>query len=198
MIESAIFQMATWRGPIRSPQAVAKPARWQDWRARLLGTSAIAGIIAALSASPVRADNDWTGASSTDWFTAGNWSNGVPATSDLVEIDNASVPNPAVIGSPGATALQLDLGKLSSGSLSILSGGTLSTALASIGVFGTGSVLVSGAGSAWNFGNLLAVGPANTGTLGVLNGGAVSGSDLTVSNGRSSSVQVARLRPQTK
>lgn len=158
----------------------AKPHRRKSLR--LLGTTAVAGVIAALSASPARA-YDWTGASSPDWFAAANWSGGFfPGATAIVFIQNGSVPNPAVIGSPGATAAGLNVGNFGSGSLSILNGGTLYTALAQISFVLPGSVLVSGAGSAWNAG-VLVIGDQAAGTLSVLNGGAVSGSNLSISNG---------------
>ena len=43
---------------------------------RAASAAALGGLLAATT--PSRADFDWTGAVSTDWFDAGNWSGGVP------------------------------------------------------------------------------------------------------------------------
>jgi T5SS/PEP-CTERM-associated repeat protein/autotransporter-associated beta strand protein len=175
--------MARLSRPHRSPGVVAKSGRWQAGRGYLLGTTAIAGVIAALSASPALA-NDWTGAVSSDWFTAGNWSGGVPTIADpsvFVFIENNGVPNAPVVGSPGAFALNLIVGNVNGpGSLSVLNGGTLHTLTSSISGFSNGAAVVSGAGSAWITDGSFSVGAVGTGTLSVANSGAVSSQGLFV------------------
>ena len=112
-------------------------------RTHLLTTTA---VIALLSASTVstRAQTNWTGTTSTDWFTASNWSAGVPAgTSATI---NTVTPNPTVVAAAGATAQTLDVGTpVGLGNLTITNGGTLTTfGGVNVGTgFGRGDVTVS-------------------------------------------------------
>src|SRR3982074_3266645 len=92
-------------------------------RAAFLSTTAIVGVVAVLSASPARAQTTWTGAVSSDWFTAGNWSGGVPGgnpSSNSQTTINPTAVAP-VIGAPGAVDGFLTV----NGSLLIQNGGTL-------------------------------------------------------------------------
>ena len=107
--------MTTLSEPIRSPGA--RPVFWKVGRARLLGTTALAGLLTAVLAAPVRADSSWTGAVSSDWFNAGNWSNGVPVANDTVSIQNNNVPNAVVVGATGAIAGRVAIGESANGSL---------------------------------------------------------------------------------
>jgi hypothetical protein len=59
-------------------------------------TASIVVTTAAVAPLPAFAQNAWTGATSTDWFTASNWSEGVPDDSNEVVIDTIS-PNPTTI-----------------------------------------------------------------------------------------------------
>ncbi|NQZ19497.1 MAG: hypothetical protein HRT44_09620, partial [Bdellovibrionales bacterium] len=75
-----------------------------------LGTSSIVGTT-----------TQWTGATNTDWFTAGNWSSGIPsATINCIINDQANDP---VIGSGTATCKSMSIGNgnltLSAGSLEL-------------------------------------------------------------------------------
>jgi fibronectin-binding autotransporter adhesin len=119
-------------------------------------------------------DVDWDGSDSTDWFTAANWvSNTVPTIIDVVTINTTS-PNPTRIETAGAMTGDIGIGSLNgaSGSLTIAGGGTLSTdGTAEVGSNGgSGSVLVTGTGSAWSIADALALGtgPAGAGTGGRL------------------------------
>ena len=157
-----------------------KPYPRPAGRARLLGTTAIVGVIAALSASSAHA-NDWTGTVSSDWFTAGNWSGGVPTTADPnVSIANNGVPSSPVVGSQGAFAVILSIGNsFGAGSLYVLNGGTLHTQEVIVADYGAGAAVVSGTGSTWTAGSL-SIGLVGTGTVIVTNGGAVSAQSLLV------------------
>ena len=123
---------------------------------------------------PSSADQLWIGASSGDWFTAGNWSTGVPTNTDSTRIDTVT-PNATVVGAAGAQATGLRVGVSTTGALTIQNGGTVSSILGIIGddAGSAGTATVDGAGSTWTSTDLY-VGFAGSGTLTVRNGGAVS------------------------
>ena len=133
-----------------------------------------AALLAATSST--HAQTNWIGATSSDWFTARNWSAGVP-TAGTNAIINTVSPNPTVVASPGVEALNLTVGQNGTGELTIQSGGTVNTM--SLGAVGNlagsqGMVTVTGAGSTWtNSGNVV-VGGIGTGTLTIQNGGTVN------------------------
>jgi fibronectin-binding autotransporter adhesin len=148
-------------------------------RGLLVGASVAA--LSALSPRSAAAQQAWTGATSSDWMTATNWSTGtLPGAGSSVNI-NVSSPNPTVL-SGGATAatggIAVGSGVGSFGNLTIQGGSTLTS---SHGVFlrvaqgGTGIVTVTGAGSQWilSGGAQLVVGFAGNGTLNIENGGTV-------------------------
>ena len=72
--------------------------------------------LALLAASTVsaRAQTNWTGAVSSDWFNAGNWSAGVPTAATNAAL-NTTAPNPTKIGAPGARALKRIVGQIRTG-----------------------------------------------------------------------------------
>ena len=102
----------------------------------------------------------WTDATG-DWFTAANWSAGVPDSSTTAQINNGGT---AQIMAAGAAASLVELG-VAAGDM-----GTLS-------VSGVGTLLDGGA---------LNVGENGTGTLNITKGGTVSDSDATVGSGSGS------------
>ena len=112
----------------------------------------VVSILALVTATPALAQTAWTGGTSTDWFNAGNWTNGVPASVDTT-IDTNS-PNATVIGASGAQTNTLYVGFNSNGTLTIQNGGTLSTggagALVGFNNGAHGVVTVNGVGSTWN------------------------------------------------
>lgn len=124
----------------------------------------------------------WTGATSSDWMTATNWSTGTLPVAGITANITVSSPNPTVLGG-GATAatggIAVGSGVGSLASLTIQDGSTLTS---SNGVFlrvaqgGTGIVTVTGAGSQWilSGGAQLVVGFAGNGTLNIENGGTVT------------------------
>ena len=142
-----------------------------------LTSTALVGLGQPIAAT---AAEIWTGAASTDWFTAGNWNNGaVPISTDDVTLD-PTFPHPTVINGANAVANNLYFGTIASytGSLTITNGGTLADAAGYLGYLSNagGIVTVTGAGSAWNNSSelFLALGTNSTGTLSISNGGAVT------------------------
>ena len=103
--------------------------------------------------------------STGDWFTASNWSAGVPDSSTTAQINNGGT---AQIMSSGAAASLIELG-VAAGDV-----GTLS-------IFGTGTLQDGGA---------LNVGEGGTGTLNITKGGTASDSDATVGAGTQSTSTV--------
>ena len=173
-------------------------------RAVWLATTMLVG----LSAAQARAD-DWTGAISTDWATAGNWASAAaPTAATTANInDNAAVP--ATVTTAGAAANQVSLGSTAghSGVLVVNTGGNLATNFLLMGDNGggtvtvqgggllsgniaaiannpgsTGTVTVTGAGSQLSGGAFLDVGSSGNGTLNVTGGGAVVFPSVNVGN----------------
>ncbi|MET4307605.1 autotransporter domain-containing protein [Bradyrhizobium sp. RT4b] len=142
---------------------------------RLLGTSSMVALGLVLATSTPSRATDWTGGTSTDWFTATNWSAGVPTSAGTAKIDTVA-PNATVVGATGAQANTVIVGYSDTGTLTIQNGGTVSSGLGYLGLFAgsTGTATVDGAGSAWTNSGLFIVGQAGTGTLTIQNGGAVS------------------------
>ncbi|HVI57823.1 MAG TPA: autotransporter domain-containing protein [Luteimonas sp.] len=160
-------------------------------RAALLLTAALllAGPL------PAFAQSGWTGAVSSDWYDAGNWTAGVPDAADNVNIDTLT-PNPAVISGGNAFASWLLVGQLSQGQLTINNGGTLTSVQSRIGnnLGVAGAVTVSGAGSTWNPGFDFLIGVDGSGSLTVADGGTVNStgrSRLGFSAGAQGDVTVA-------
>jgi outer membrane autotransporter protein len=152
----------------------------------------------AFFSEPAFAQTIWTDATG-DWFTAGNWDNGVPNPGIDAQINNGGE---AQIGAAGATANNIILGfaapdsgilsvaasgtldasgdlvvgEFGSGTLNITNGGVVSNGFSSIGAQSgsTGTVTVDGAGSTWKNSFGLFVGEFGSGTLNITNGGVVS------------------------
>ncbi len=140
----------------------------------LLGTTSIAVLgLLLITTKPTRA-TDWNGNNSTDWFTAGNWSAGVPTGLDSAAIDTVT-PNATVVGAAGAVANGVVVGSSGTGMLAIQNSGTLGSGPGTIGNNGgsIGTATVTGAGSSWTVPSIL-VGQAGTGTLIIEHGGAMN------------------------
>jgi T5SS/PEP-CTERM-associated repeat protein len=178
-----------------------KAARRSDVRARrakrtprpasMLGTGLALSVLALamVGGMPDRAaaqTSNWTGATSSDWTNASNWSSGVPDGSTTAGI-TTTTPNPTVLGVAGAatgSSSFLDLGVNSTGSLTIQNGSTLTTnrsaILGAATSAGNATSTVTGAGSLWTIGQVLQLGDAQaTGALTISNQGAVSVSGNT-------------------
>jgi T5SS/PEP-CTERM-associated repeat protein/autotransporter-associated beta strand protein len=165
-------------------------------------------LACAALAAPIPAQaTDWTGANSTNWFDAGNWSAGVPTAADVANIATVT-PNPTVISAAPAVAQNTFIGLVGGpGQLTVTGAGasltnTFSTIAGDSGVgtlnitnggqvFGqsglvgsqagsTGTATVSGVGSGWTNSTFLLVGSSGTGTLRVENGGQVTSTDFLV------------------
>ncbi|MCK1275130.1 autotransporter domain-containing protein [Bradyrhizobium sp. 61] len=146
---------------------------------RLLGTSSMVALGLVLATSTPSRAIDWTGGTSTDWFTATNWSAGVPTSAVDANIDTVA-PNATVVGAAGAQANTVFVGISGTGTLTIQSGGNLSDFNGYVGfnAGSTGTATIDGAGSAWTASNLFAVGYYGTGTLTIQNGGTVSNTNI--------------------
>ena len=141
---------------------------------KVLSTIAMAAALLA-AASSSRAQTDWTGTISSDWFTAGNWNAGVPTSATSANIDSAT-PNATVVGAAGATVQNLAVGLVGTGILTIQNGGTVSNVLGAVGNLAgsNGMVTVTGAGSSWTNSGTIVVGGVGKGILTIQNGGTVS------------------------
>jgi T5SS/PEP-CTERM-associated repeat protein len=160
----------------------------------LLGTTSVAALGLVLAATTPSGATDWTGTISTDWFTAGNWSAGIPTSAVNAIIDTVA-PHATVVGVPGAQADRLSVGNSGTGTLTIQGGGTVSNNIGFIGVNSgsTGTVTVTGAGSTWTNPFGLLVGRTGTGTLTIQNGGAVSDSSGVAAFGSSIATTVGSI-----
>lgn len=156
-----------------------------------IGCAALAGMALSTPAAAI----DWTGAVSTDWFMATNWSTGVVPTAGSAVVVDTTAPNATLISGGPALANGMSVGLTGTGALTIANGGSLMSNLAYVGNMAgsTGTATVTGAGSLWNA-QLLVVGSHGTGTLAILNGGAVDTTDWEVAiadhSGSSGSVTV--------
>ena len=146
-----------------------------------LYSSAILGgvcLVPAATSLPAAAQTtDWTGAASSNWFDASNWTNGVPAAGGGVAAVDTTAPNAPVVNAPGAATNVLAVGINAVGALTVTGGGTLSNldgyvGYATLGSHGT--VTVTGPGSNWGNSQVLYVGYFGTGTLTIEAGGTVS------------------------
>jgi hypothetical protein len=81
-----------------------------NWRRSAFKASGLlAGALGAASL-PAHAQTSWTGATSTDWFTPGNWNtNAVPTAADIVAVDTIA-PNATLIAGGPAVAAGTDIG----------------------------------------------------------------------------------------
>jgi autotransporter-associated beta strand protein/T5SS/PEP-CTERM-associated repeat protein len=123
-----------------SPISVRPGRRYTNrGRALWLASSALSSLAALSSA---HAQTAWTaGANTTDWFTAGNWDNGVPNGAVAANINTASPFAPAItIGAATAQSITLSTG----GRLRVASGGGLSAETIFVGSFGDGTFEVAG------------------------------------------------------
>lgn len=107
---------------------------------------------------------NWTGHSSNDWFTPGNWewdTGAIPTASREARVDKTGV----VIGGSAAAASNLLLGIGSTASLTIAS--SLATATATLGwnSSSTGTISLSGSGASWTNSGALSVGNQGSGII---------------------------------
>ena len=151
-----------------------------------------AALLAATSSA--RAQRDWTGLISSNWFLGGNWAPAlVPMQTDDANI-NTVTPHSTALASPGALVRNLSVGPNGIGILVIQNGGTLANSLGTIGNLpgGLGTVTVTDAGSNWSNAGSVVVGGQGTGTLTIQNGGTVNsgGGSVGLSAGSTGTVTV--------
>ena len=139
---------------------------------------------------------DWTGATSNDWFVTGNWHTGVVPTASTDARIDTTTPNPTVVDAANAAAQNLYLGTSSSvtGTLTISNGGSLSDIAGFIGNHSgsSGAVTVNGGGSNWSNSSGLFIGDSGTGALTISNGATVSNDQghIGLNSGSSGAVTV--------
>ena len=75
-------------------------AGFSVWRRPGCWATSLVPLSLVLTMTPSSADEFWTGAVSTDWFNAGNWTAGVPTNTDSTRIDTAT-PNATMVGAAG-------------------------------------------------------------------------------------------------
>ena len=117
-------------------------------------TSSTASLPGAVVA-PVATATIWLGGRTTDWFTATNWSAGVPNSTLDATVPTGTSPYP-IIASNGAAANRLTVGSgasltLNGGTLdvknSIANSGTISATAGAVTLSGTNTQVIGGSGS---------------------------------------------------
>lgn len=156
--------------------AFAAPGRSSRVASLLLG----AAVLSLVPEQALAQSSDWIGVTSTDWFTATNWSNGVPTATNFGNIDTTA-PNATEVGAPGAQVPGLLVGNFGSGTLTIQNGGTLSSGAVTLGnnTGSIGIVTLDGAASSWTNSGIVFVGRSGTGTLTIRNGGKLNSSGVS-------------------
>lgn len=142
-------------------------------RLMALAMSSTALVGGALSGNASAAD--WTGVTSNDWFTAGNWSPGaVPTASDDATV-NSNSPI-ATIDGASAHADTVVVGDSATGRLWIQNTGTLSSNNAVLGnlVGSVGMAGIAGAGATWTNSADLTIGNFGIGSLTIYGTGSAS------------------------
>ena len=168
------------------------------WRKLLLAGTALTAVTTCTTGHAA----DWTGAVSTNWFDAGNWStNAVPSGFEPAIINTTSPNAPLIsggsassisglignaVGSNGQVTVSgagsqwttdLTVGVNGRGTLNVLAGATVgSSSPIRLGsaIGSTGVINVNGSGSLLATGSDLQIGGLGSGELNVLNGGTVT------------------------
>jgi outer membrane autotransporter protein len=166
------------RGPTRLFSIGRRPGAKSPVRGNCkFVASTLLATVALVAASTVstRAQSEWTGRFSSNWFLSGNWIGGFPRQTDDANI-NTVTPNPTVISDPGALAQNLSVGPNGTGMLTIQAGGTLNTSSGTVGNLpgGLGTMTVTGPGSNWFNAGVVVVGGLGTGTLAIQDGGTMN------------------------
>src|SRR5262245_64561092 len=103
-------------------------------RALVSSTALVAVSTLFAPAMPAQAQTNWTGVTSTDWFTGSNWNTGVvPTAPASVSLDTVT-PNPTVIGFSPASAQLVVVGNQGTGQLTIQDGGELGSTVGVVGL----------------------------------------------------------------
>jgi fibronectin-binding autotransporter adhesin len=137
----------------------------------LLAGTALAGALplAALAQA-------WTGTTSADWYTAGNWSTSTVPTASTDVTDDTNSPNPAAINGGAAFTADLSVGGTGTAALSLQNLANLTSASGHVGdqAGAAGTLNVDGAGTLWTVNSDLVVGNLGSGALNVTNSGGVA------------------------
>src|SRR6266516_1809165 len=149
----------------KADQLSTRPRLYSWLHSSWLCSSAILGGVCLAPAASVPAaaqSTGWTGAASSNWFDASNWTNGVPVAGGGAATVNATAPNAPVVNAPGAAAEIIAVGSGTAGALTMTGGGTLNSVDGYVGyTLGShGTVTVTGAGSTWTNSQYLFVGDA--------------------------------------
>jgi T5SS/PEP-CTERM-associated repeat protein/autotransporter-associated beta strand protein len=155
----------------------------------LLGT-AIALVTAWPAAAGVNGWNEWRGTIDQNWNNAGNWEFGKPTGGSVAAyIDSGRQVEVTTVGEQ---TNHIHLGYENLGILSILGGGTLTSATIFMGTgdppgsaaTAEGRATISGAGSTWTSLTTIGVGHWGRGTVDIDNGGRLAiGSDAYIASG---------------
>lgn len=153
-----------------------------------LTSTALVGLTLPMSAQA----QDWTGATSGNWFNGTNWSTGnVPTAADNVKIENGPGSIPYISGPlHNGIANKVTVGDTNTGingaQLNIQDGGTLSNVsgvignlAGSIGAVDVGGISNVGNYAWWNMSGTLTIGNAGEGYL-AIGQGEVSNTDGTI------------------
>jgi outer membrane autotransporter protein len=137
-------------------------------------------LIFIFFASSLSYADDWTGTTSSDWFTSTNWSAGIPTSTTDVNINAAGFsPN---LTAAGAVANNLFIGSTSPNTFTINTGGALHSANAYIGYASSGTAVVNGPNATWNNDGLLAISDLSnsSATLDITAGGIINTGSATI------------------
>ena len=139
-----------------TPQVLTRPKRSYRHVGLRPSTALACSVIAIVQVAallPAHAQTIWTGNTSSNWFTGGNWQGGAAPTLATNAFLDTIVPNPTVVNGPGAQALDLVVGASFTGALTIGSGGTVANTDGSLGFSAgsTGTVTVGGTWTRWGY-----------------------------------------------
>ncbi|MBC8155246.1 MAG: hypothetical protein H7Z72_20340, partial [Bacteroidetes bacterium] len=129
----------------------------------------------------VQGQTNWTGGTSTDWNTAGNWASGtIPTATDDVVIPSASVNQPILSTTATAKSVEVQSGA----SLSITAAGSLTiNGSKNVGGF---TAAFANRGSTRNAGGLVLGNTANVGAAAIFNQGSFANVGGTIRMDRTS------------
>ena len=143
--------------------------------------------------APAVGSTTWLGNGTTNWFAAGNWSNGVPTSLLNAVVPGNTAPYPAIAsGNAMTNSLTIGTGAslaLSGGTLDVKAGlsnsGTISASAGTTSLSGTNTQLIGGSGSTqlWNLTVANANGAVQIGAVSIHGVLAPASGDLT-SNGQ--------------
>ena len=149
-------------------------------------TATAPGVIAA----PAAASTTWLGNRTTDWYTATNWSNGVPTSLMNAVVPGNTAPYPAIAsGNAMTNSLTIGTGAslaLNGGTLDLKAGlnnsGTISASAGTTSLSGTNTQLIGGSGSTqlWNLTVANANGAVQIGAVSIHGVLAPASGDLTI------------------